>query len=354
MPRFCPLIVTDVKKTTRDAVVVSLRPENDARAEFTFRAGQYLTFRREINGEDVRRSYSICSGADEDVLQVAIKRVDGGIFSQWANDTLQPGALIEAMPPMGRFGVDLDETARRHYVGFAAGSGITPILSILKSVLSREPMSQFTLVYANRGVSTIMFRDELEDLKNLYLGRLSVVHILKTDAQEIDLFCGRVTPEKCAQLFKHWIDPKSIDLALICGPKDMMEGVRLSLRDHGVGEDQIKFELFKSNRPMGGARATVITKKDTGTKAVITLDGTSREIAVAAGETLLEAALAHDLDAPFACKAGVCSSCRAKVLNGEVEMIANHALEDYEVAQGYVLTCQCLAVSQNIVVDYDQ
>ncbi|NOX40971.1 MAG: phenylacetate-CoA oxygenase/reductase subunit PaaK [Alphaproteobacteria bacterium] len=354
MPRFHPLVVTDVKKTTRDAVVVSLQPETAQLADFEFRPGQYLTFRREIEGEDVRRSYSICAGADDGVLQVAIKRVEGGIFSQWANDALRVGEVIEAMSPIGRFGVELSTSERRHYLAFAAGSGITPILSILKSVLSREPQSQFTLIYANRGVSTIMFRDTLEDLKNLYLGRLSVVHILKTDAQEIDLFCGRVTREKCAELFKHWIDLQSVDLAFICGPKAMMEGVRSSLCDHGMAEDQIRFELFKTNRPTRATRPTVITSDAEETKAVITLDGTSREIAMATGQTLLEAALAHDLDAPFACKAGVCSSCRAKVLDGEVEMIANHALEDYEVAQGYVLTCQCLAVSQKIVVDYDQ
>ncbi len=353
MPRFHPLVVTDVEKTTRNAVVVTLQPENGQAADFEFLPGQYLTFRREIGGEDVRRSYSICAGTDDGALQVAIKRVEGGIFSQWANGALQVGEVIHAMTPMGRFGVELSVSARRHYLGFAAGSGITPILSILKSVLSREPMSQFTLIYANRGVSTIMFRDTLEDLKNLYLGRLSVVHILKTDAQEIDLFCGRITPEKCAELFKHWIDLQSVDLAFICGPNGMMDGVRSSLCDHGMKEEQIKFELFNTNRPTRAVRPVVITS-DVGTTAVITLDGTSQQISIATGETLLEAALAHELDVPFACKAGVCSSCRAKVLDGEVEMIANHALEDYEVAQGYVLTCQCLPLSQKIIVDYDQ
>ncbi|MFT4715364.1 MAG: ring-1,2-phenylacetyl-CoA epoxidase subunit PaaE [Paracoccaceae bacterium] len=358
MPRFHNLTVTDIHKTTRDAVVLTLKPENGDAREFDFTQGQYLTFRRDFDGQELRRSYSICAGKDDGVLQVGIKRVEGGAFSGWANDDLKPGDTVQAMPPMGRFFTKLNATATKHYLGFAAGSGITPILSILKSTLAGEAHAEFTLIYANRGVTSIMFREELEDLKNKYLGRLTIIHILKSDAQEIDLFTGRLTPEKCEQLFKHWIDIKSVDTAFICGPEAMMQGISQSLQDHGLDESMIKYELFASGQPGLAKRKT--TNQNAGqmqatTTAHVTLEGTTRILQMPkVGQSVLEAALAADLDAPFACQAGICSTCRAKVLEGEVEMIANHALEDYEVEQGYVLTCQCYPVSEKIVVDYDQ
>lgn len=358
MPRFHNLTVTDIHKTIRDAVVLTLKPENGAAKDFDFIQGQYLTFRRDFDGEELRRSYSICAGKDDGVLQVGIKRVDGGAFSSWANDEIAVGDSLEAMPPMGRFHTDIDAKGKKHYLGFAAGSGITPILSILKTTLSGEPNSEFTLVYANRGVTSIMFREELEDLKNTYLGRLTVIHILKSDAQEIDLFTGRLTPEKCDQLFKHWIDIKTVDTAFICGPEAMMQGIRKSLQDHGLDDDQIKYELFASGQQGRAKQKFSAHKADAAAAnvtAFVTLEGTTRELKMPKdGQSVLEAALAANLDAPFACQAGVCSTCRAKVLEGEVEMRANHALEDYEVEQGFVLTCQCYPVSDKIVVDYDQ
>lgn len=355
MARFHPLTVTGIEKTIRDAVVVTLAPQ-DASA-FDFIQGQYLTFRRAFDGEELRRSYSICTGKDEGVLKVGIKRVDGGAFSTWANEDLQVGDVLEAMPPMGTFHTPLDADAGRHYIGFAGGSGITPVLSILKTVLSREPKSRFTLVYANRAVSTIMFREDLEDLKNTYLGRLNVIHILESDSQDIDLFTGRVDQEKCALLFKHWIDIASVDMAFICGPEPMMLAIASALRSHGLSDNQIKFELFASAQP-GRAKAKAVAAQNTtasgATTATLTLDGASRTITIEKGTSVLDAAVQNSLDAPFACKAGVCSTCRAKVLDGEVEMAANHALEDYEVARGYVLTCQSYALTDTLVVDYDQ
>ena len=232
MSRFHPLKVTNIEKTTRDAVIVTLKPDDDALFEFL--PGQYLTFRRSFGETELRRSYSICAGADDGVLQVAIKKVGDGAFSSWANDEMVVGDVLDAMPPMGKFHIEVDAEARRHYLGFAGGSGITPVLSILKTVLAREPHSRFTLVYANRGLNTIMFREQLEDLKNLFLGRLSMVHILETDAQDIDLFTGRVDKEKCAGLFEHWIDIKSVDTALICGPEPMMEAVANLAIDRNV------------------------------------------------------------------------------------------------------------------------
>lgn len=355
MARFNELKVTDVRKTIRDAVVVTLCPEPADAEAFAFRQGQYLTFRRDFDGVEVRRSYSICAGVDDGVLQVGIKRVEGGAFSTFANEELKPGDTLSVMPPMGNFTHDLDPETAQNYLGFAGGSGITPVLSILKTTLAREPRSTFTLVYANRGVNTIMFREEIEDLKNVYMGRLTVIHVLEQDAQEIDLFTGRVTEEKCADLFRHWIDVGDIDLAFICGPEPMMLGISRALEAHGLDKSQIKFELFKSGQP-GRAKQRVVAAADAAktTQLSVTLDGATRTLEMAPGMSVLEAGLANALDVPFACTAGVCSTCRCKLTEGEVEMAANHALEDYEVARGYILSCQSYPLTDRIAVDYDQ
>ncbi|TPE51913.1 2Fe-2S iron-sulfur cluster-binding protein [Amaricoccus solimangrovi] len=357
MARFHSLDVVDVRKETRDAVVVTLKPRDEDAALFDFTQGQYLTFRRRFDEDELRRSYSICAGKDDGFLQVGIKRVDGGAFSTWANEELRAGATIEAMPPMGRFFTALDPDAARNYLGFAGGSGITPVLSIIKTVLAAEPASTFTLVYANRQISSIMFREELDDLKNRYLGRLSIIHVLESEAQDIDLFTGRVDAAKCGALFKSWIDLPSIDTAFICGPEPMMLAIAGALKEHGLSEEQIKFELFASGQP-GRAKKRVVSAEvstSNSTEATVTLDGATRSFRMPkAGVSLLDAALEANIDAPYACKAGVCSTCRAKVLEGETEMAINHALEDYEVKQGYVLTCQCFPLSDKVVVSYDQ
>ncbi|GGX68493.1 phenylacetic acid degradation protein [Tateyamaria omphalii] len=355
MPRFHELTVTDVHKTIRDAVVVSLKPFNGG--DFDFTQGQYLTFRKDFDGTELRRSYSICAGVDDGLLQVGIKRVDGGAFSTWANESLEPGMVIEAMEPMGSFHTPVSAEAAKNYLGFAGGSGITPVLSILKTVLEREPLSTFTLVYANRGVNTIMFREELEDLKNTHMGRLTLIHVLGSDAQDIDLFTGRVDEEKCAALFKQWIDINTIDTAFICGPEPMMLGIAASLKDHGLKDEQIKFELFASSQPgklKRKAKAAQDVEDEAKTEASIIVDGASRTVIMEKSTTILDAALENSLDAPYACKAGVCSTCKCRVLKGEVEMVANHALEDYEVANGFVLSCQSFPVTDEVVVDFDQ
>ncbi|MBC7154101.1 MAG: phenylacetate-CoA oxygenase/reductase subunit PaaK [Rhodobacteraceae bacterium] len=358
MARFHSLEVADVHRETRDAVVVTLKPRPEEAALFDFTQGQYLTFRRDFDGTELRRSYSICAGRDEGLLRVGIKRVEGGAFSTWANEELTPGTVLEAMPPMGAFHTPLDPAAAKSYLGFAGGSGITPLLSIIKTTLAREPKSRFTLVYANRQINTIMFREELEDLKNTYLGRFSLLHVLEAETQEIDLFTGRVDAEKCAALFRTWIDLPAIDTAFICGPEPMMLGIAASLRDHGMSDAQIKFELFASGQP-GRAKQrparTTGADGDNSTDVSLTLDGATRRFRMPkAGQSLLDAALENTLDAPYACKAGVCSTCRAKVLEGEVEMLTNHALEDYEVRAGYVLSCQCYPLTDTLVVSYDQ
>ncbi|MET2831374.1 1,2-phenylacetyl-CoA epoxidase subunit PaaE [Mesorhizobium shangrilense] len=357
MARFFQLEVADVRRETRDAVVVTLSPRAEDRAAFDFTQGQYLTFRRTFEGEELRRSYSICAGRDEGLLKVGIKKVEGGAFSTWANDELRPGDLLEAMPPMGAFHVPLEPERGRSYLGFAGGSGITPVLSLIKTTLAREPRSRFTLIYGNRSINAIMFREELEDIKNIYLGRFSIIHVLESEAQDIDLFSGRIDAEKCSRLFKGWIDIKAVDLAYICGPEPMMLAIAASLREHGLHDDQIKFELFASapRRARHVAKAASSNDRAETCKATITLDGTTRVIDMPKrGQSILDAALGASLEAPYACKAGVCSTCRAMVLEGEVEMETNHALEDYEVKRGYVLTCQCYPISDSVVVSYDQ
>lgn len=359
MARFYPLEVTDVRRDTRDAVVVTLNLPEDETGTFDFVQGQYLTFRRDFEGEELRRSYSICAGKDDGVLRVGIKHVDGGAFSTWANEQLAAGDTIDAMAPMGRFHVPLQPQTAKQYVGFAAGSGITPLLSIIKTTLAREPESQFTLVYANRKQNSIMFREELEDLKNVYLQRLAVIHVLTGEEQDIELFSGRIDADKMEQLFKHWLDPAAIDTAFICGPEPMMLVIAEALRQQGIGDDHIKFELFATAQP-GRAKKPAVSARKEGTAGAtcavsVMLDGTSRNIEMPKdGTVVLQAALDNDMDAPYSCRAGVCSTCRAKVLEGEVEMAQNHALEDHEVRAGYVLTCQSLPVTDKLVISYDE
>ena len=350
MAQFHPLTVTNIEKTIRDAVVVTLQPADG----FDFIQGQYLTFRRQFGEQELRRSYSICSAKDDDLLQVGIKRVSGGAFSTWANSELAVGDVIEAMPPMGKFFAKSDAVAP-HYLAFAGGSGITPVLSILRTGLEDEPNARFTLVYANRNPNTIMFREELEDLKNRHMGRFNVIHILEGDSQEIDLFQGRVDDEKCAALFKAWIDIESVDMAFICGPEPMMLAISAALETHGLPKTHIRFELFASSQP-GRLPEKIAdsTEMEDGVDGRVAIGGETRSLIIRPKTSLLEAALANNLDAPFACKAGVCSTCKAKVIEGEVEMVKNHALEDYEVDAGFVLTCQCYPVSSKKVVwSYD-
>lgn len=352
MSQFHPLTVTDIHRTIRDAVVLTLEPfDPDA---FAFTQGQYLTFKQDFDGTELRRNYSICAGLDDGKLQVGIKRVDGGAFSTFANTELQVGDTLHAMPPQGKFFTALESERAKNYLGFAGGSGITPVLSILKTVLAREPLSTFTLVYANRAVNTIMFREELEDLKNRYMGRLNVIHMLES-GQDIDLFTGRVDQAKCAALFKQWIDVETADTAFICGPEPMMLAIADSLKSHGLEPDQIKFELFSESQQGQLAKQEMAKRSEgqAGTEVTVIIDGAHRTYQMSKGQSVLDAALENGQEAPFACKAGVCSTCMCKVIEGEVEMIANHALEDYEVERGYALSCQSYPLTDTLIIDYD-
>ncbi|MAW82028.1 MAG: phenylacetic acid degradation protein [Parvularcula sp.] len=356
MAKFHSLRVADIKRDTRDAVILTLEPSEADKSAFKFIQGQYLTFRREFDGEEMRRSYSICAGVNDGVLRVGIKKVDGGWFSTFANDELKVGDVLEAMTPMGNFHAPLKPEKARSYLGFTGGSGITPMVSLIKTVLEAEPKSDFTLVYGNRAANAVMFREELEDLKNTYLGRLNIVHVLESDVADIKLFSGRLDREKCDALFDKWIDVGRADLAFICGPEPMMKAVAASLEAHGMDKGVIKFELFASALPKRARQKSMLPGEEHGVRAAATIiiDGAAREVEIAPGETLLEAALKTKIDAPYACRGGVCSTCRAKLIEGEVDMDVNYALEDYEVERGYILTCQSHPRTARVVVDYDQ
>ncbi len=357
MAKFFPLTVAAVRKETRDSVVLTLEVPADLRETFRFKQGQYLTFRTKIDGEEVRRSYSICAAVQDPNLRVGIKKVPDGRFSAWANDHLAAGDVLDAMPPMGSFFVPLDPATRKHYVAFAGGSGITPVLGVIKTTLLTEPESSFTLFYGNRASGTIMFREELEDIKNTNIGRFQLVHILDREQQDVELFNGILDREKCDLLLKHWVNASDIDTAFICGPEAMMLQVSEALQAAGLDKRQIKFELFASQSQKGGRKvqARPVPKMENACQATIVLDGRARALDIPKGaKTILDAGLEDGLELPYACKAGVCSTCRALLSEGEVEMDANFALEDYEVKRGYILTCQSYPVTDKISVDFDQ
>ena len=356
MSQFHALRVSDVTNETRDAIAITFAVPPELADTYRYQPGQHLTLRTTIDGNEVRRSYSICAAAQDQRLRIAIKRVDGGVFSSWANETLGAGHTLDVMPPSGHFNVPLDASHRKHYVGFAAGSGITPLLSIIETTLRAEPESRFTLFYGNRASSTVIFKEALEDLKDTYLQRLNLVFILSRETLDIDLFNGRLDGAKADALLKHWVDPSSIDVAFICGPQSMMEEVSDALRQNGVDASRIKRELFGTSLPANAAprpQHRVVGKQDC--EVTVIQDGRSRSFTVAKNQqTVLDAALEQGIDLPYACKGGVCSTCRCKRISGDVDMDVNFALEDYEVARGFILSCQSYAVSDTLLLDFDQ
>jgi ring-1,2-phenylacetyl-CoA epoxidase subunit PaaE len=355
MSKFHPLTVSKVKHETRDAIAVTFDVPAELKDIFAYRQGQYLTLRTTIEGEEVRRSYSICSAVQDQQLRVAIKRCQGGLFSNWATESLQSGMQLEVMPPSGNFNVPLDPHSSRHYLAFAAGSGITPILSIAKTTLLAEPGSRFTIVYGNRASSSVIFRDELLELKDQYMGRLRLVYVMSREKQDIELFNGRITEEKCNQFLQQWIDIRDIDVAFICGPEDMMHGVSRSLQAAGLPKEQIRIELFAASAPTRERKPRAVESETRHqTDVTVIMDGNATSFTMDKDkESLLEAGLRAGIDMRYSCKGGVCSTCRCKVMDGEVEMDVNYALEDYEVARGFVLSCQSFPVTDKVVVDFD-
>jgi ring-1,2-phenylacetyl-CoA epoxidase subunit PaaE len=353
-PRFHRLAVDDLRRETPDAVSLTFAIPKDLQDDYSFAPGQYLTLRTMLDGEEVRRSYSICSGPDDGELRIAVKKVDGGAFSNWAADELKAGDELDVMTPTGRFGVAHAPDAARVYVGFAAGSGITPILSIIKGVLAREPDSRFFLFYGNRSTSSMLFLEELEELKDRFLQRLSLFHVISGEEQDIPILHGRLDGEKARVLLRSLVPASSVDHVFICGPQGMSEDIEATCHALGIAEERIHVERFVSE--FGGKpRPKTVAPAGAPPKAVAALiiDGKRREVPVAEGEAILDAALRAGMDLPFACKGGMCSTCRAKLVEGEAEMEVNYSLEPWELKAGFILTCQARPSSDKVVVDYD-
>jgi len=358
MNKFYSLALKEVRPETRNAVSLHFELPADVAEKFKYKQGQHLVVRTTLDGEEVRRTYSICSSVNDEELRIAVKLVPGGVFSRFANEQLKPGSTLEVMPPQGSFSIDLDPQREGRYLAVAAGSGITPILSIIKTTLETEPKSHFTLLYGNKGTGSTMFRDELQDLKNEYMTRFNLVYIFTREEQEIDLYNGRIDSDKCDELFNHGIDVKNLTAAFLCGPQVLTETVRESLVRHGLDKSKTHYELFT---PVGGVprprKDRVDAKIDPQVVSVVTVKADGRSLSfdlVRDTKSILDAGLDEGADLPFSCKAGVCSTCRAKVIEGEVEMDQNFALEDYEIAAGYVLSCQCYPISDKVVLDYDE
>ena len=355
-PLFHDLTVRAIEPDTAEAVIVSFDVPPPLRETYAFTQGQYLTLRKTIDGEDLRRSYSICAGVDDGELRVGVRKVAGGRFSNWINESLKPGDSIAVMAPQGRFFVPLDASARRHHVGIAGGSGITPILSIMKTVLAREPQSRFTLLYANRKLASTMFKEELEDLKNRYMTRLVLHHVFSDEPTDADLNHGLMNRDKLAQFLSGPVPAAGIAHAYICGPFQMNDEAEAALLAAGVPEDRVHIERFGVAPQAGGAVVHEAKPGDAEqAKVVIIRDGLKREIDFHKDQpSILDAASAAGLEVPFSCTSGVCGTCRAKLLEGQVRMERNFALDKAEVAGGFVLTCQAHPTTERVVLSFDE
>lgn len=361
---FHPLRVRAVQPDTAEAVVVSFDVPAELRDAFAFTQGQYLTLRSDIDGQDLRRSYSICAGVDDGELRVGVRKVRGGVFSQWINAHLKPGDTVQVMAPQGRFFVPLDPAARRHHVGIAGGSGITPILSIMKTVLAREPLSRFTLVYGNRQLQSTMFKEEIEDLKNRYMQRLVLQHVFSDEHTDAPLNHGVMNREKIGEFLASVVPAAQIDHVFVCGPFQMNDEAEAALLAAGVPEERIHIERFGVALPAGTPAGTapggaVVHAPQPGdaeqARIVIVRDGLRREIPFRKGQpSILDAASAAGLEVPYSCTSGVCGTCRAKVVEGEVRMERNFALDKKEVAAGFVLACQAHPLTDRVVLSFDE
>jgi ring-1,2-phenylacetyl-CoA epoxidase subunit PaaE len=353
-PRFHRLTVDDLRRESVDAISMTFAIPKDLADDYRFAPGQYLTLRTTLDGEEVRRSYSICSGPDDGELRIAVKRVDGGAFSSWASEELKHGDALDVMTPTGRFGVAPAPDQARIHVGFAAGSGITPVLSIAKGALAREPNSRFFLFYGNRTTTGMLFREALEELKDRFIDRLSVFHVISGEEQDIPILHGRLDGEKVRVLLRSLVPAATVDHVFICGPTGMSEEIEATCRAIGIADERIHVERFVSG--LGGKprpKAVVAAAAPPKAFAALIIDGKRREVPVADGEAILDAALRGGVDLPFACKGGMCSTCRAKLVEGKAEMDVNYSLESWELKAGFILTCQAKPTTEKVVVDYD-
>jgi ring-1,2-phenylacetyl-CoA epoxidase subunit PaaE len=352
---FHALKVAEIVPETAEANSIRFEVPPELRDEFAFKAGQHLTLRAEIGGQEVRRNYSLCTAPAESDWMVTVKRIGGGVFSNWVGDQLKLGDVVEVMVPHGSFTTDFDPARSRHLVAIAGGSGITPVMSLIKTLLREEPDSRFTLFYGNRDSSSIIFLEALAALKDKHLGRLEIYHFLDAEDQDIELFNGMLSRERLEEAIPALVrDAAEVDGWFICGPGPMMDAAEGALLDRNVDKERIHIERFTADRPSAALAAEMaqLQTKAAGATMSITLDGRTRRVAFTEAN-ILDSARASGLPAPFACKAGVCATCRAKVTSGKVEMAARYGLTDEEVAAGYVLTCQSVPVGDGVAVDYD-
>lgn len=351
--QFYNLRVCELRRETPDTVSIAFEVPETLSEAFRFKQGQYLTLRAQIEGQEVRRSYSICTGVQDGELRVAVKKIENGVFSTWANEQLNVGDQLDVMPPQGHFYTELSPTNEKIYVAFAAGSGITPIMSILRTTLSQEPRSRFILFYGNRSFDSIIFRDQLEMLKNQYPERLSVHHVLSRESLGNELFKGRIDAEKCRAFGRYFFQTPEVDEFFLCGPEEMVLEIKETLLQGGADPKRIHLELFTTagtkRKAAQGSHADAI-------EASISVfqDGVRFDFDLPSdGATILDAAMRAGADLPYSCKGGVCSTCMAKVLEGRVEMDVNYGLEPDEVAAGFVLTCQAHPRSERVVLTFD-
>ena len=355
MSKFHSIQVQDIYKETKDCSVVTFDIPQEFQTEFQYKSGQHLTLKKEINGKEERRSYSLCSSPTENKWKVAIKKINGGLFSTFVNEDLKKGDFLDLMAPNGEFFTQINPSKPKNYLAFAAGSGITPILSLIKSHLELEPKSTFKLFYLNRSVKSIIFKEEIEQLKNRYFDRFEIFHFLTKEHRNIELLNGRFTSEKLQILTKNIIDIDKTDDCFICGPEQMIFLIRDELVAAGLNKDKIHFELFSTgNSDEDKERIKkIVEQKIEGTEVTI-IDGGKEFHFIMDDEfdNILDGALAAGADLPFACKGGVCSTCRCQVISGSVQMKVNYALDENEVAKGLILSCQAVPTSKNVVVEF--
>lgn len=353
-PKFHSLQIKNIRKETKNCISISFDVPKEIQADFQFQSGQYLTLRSMINGEDVRRSYSLCSAPSDQEWRVAIKQVEQGIFSNYALTELKEGQLLDVMNPMGNFRLETQLNHAKSYVLFAAGSGITPIFSILKTILREEPKSHVTMFYGNQGFSEVIFREELENLKNEYLNRLCLVHLFSRENLGNAIQKGRIDVQKCLDLHQAFLQNEQIDDVFICGPEQMILDVKTAMIQKGLSEKSIHFELFHSGASKNTTQKNTETQVQVSSIVTVIMDDDAIEFPLdSSGMTILDAAYKAGSDVPYACKGGVCCTCKAKVLKGTVRMDLNYALTPEEVEAGYILTCQAHPTSEEVLVSFD-
>ena len=356
MAEFHNIKIADIYKETKDTSVITFEIPQDLKKDFEFTPGQHLTLRKEINGEDVRRSYSLCSSPLENQWKVAVKQIPEGKFSTYINEELKTGDELEIMPPSGTFGVASKSEFKKNYLFFSAGSGITPLLSMIKTHLANEPNSTCKLFYVNKTVKSIIFKEELEQLRNTYFGRFEIYYFLTKERRDIELFNGRFDDEKMQVLTKTFIDIPDTNEVFLCGPENMVNYVSEYLVNAGLPKEMVHYELFvKGLSEADIKRAERLAQQNVeGTEVTIIDGGKDFHFTMTKDyDNILDAALGAGADLPFACKGGVCSTCKCEVKEGTVEMKLNYALEEFEVAKNWVLSCQAVPTSDKVVVDFD-